>query len=203
VALEQGDRCHAEDGAHLCQDGSQRGIADRGTGEPGQHVGLDPAAFGRDALPGSQFHGDAHGGGDNDEDCQGDEVVALFDDEGVVGRGEVPVGEEKRRHRGQQGGQRAADQRDGHDEEEIEQENALQRECAPQRDEDRGQGWQTCRGEQQPAASARWWKPGTSARQRAHTTLRRLRPVLSHVLSVTRAAELRALRRSRAARARW
>jgi hypothetical protein len=83
-------------------------------------------------------------------------VVALFDDEGVVGRGEVPVGEEKRRQRGQQGGQGAADQRDDHDEEEIQQENALQRECAaPQRDEHRGQGWQPCRGEQQPAASAR------------------------------------------------
>ena len=136
----------------------QGGIAHRGTGELGQHFGLDPAALGDDALSGGEFHGDAHGGGDDDEDRQGDEVVALFDDEGVVGRGEEPVGEEKRRQRGQQGGQGAADQRDGHDEEQIEQQNALQREGAPHHDEDRGQDRQPGGGEQ-PAASARCWSP--------------------------------------------
>ena len=88
-----------------CQDGGQRGIAHRGTGERGQHLGLDPAALGGDALSRSELHGDAHRGSDHDEDRQGDELVALVDDEGVVGRGEEPVGEQKRGERGQQRGQ--------------------------------------------------------------------------------------------------
>ena len=124
------------------------GAAQHGLRQLEQRGRLLAGPGGLHRAPGGQVDDAADGDRDGHEQQQRQQLARLGDRERVDRRGEVPVEQQAGRHGGEHGGPEAADHRDGHHRNQVDQDEVGQVQVRPRGREDHGEQRQQDRGQQ-------------------------------------------------------